>query len=529
MSFDNGTSQTLVQSNGVADSIISPKEKTGGCPSNMKVEDCLKEIIDLLDPVNFSGLKNRHKYEEFLEFWKLHIRFKVKKPGICPHYEVDEENMDNAHPASHLTNNDESDGGKVNREEYKVIGVELLKIAASEVGNPITFFAGAAFVFVKTHWASISEETFNTFLKKAMIQLNVDRIIAPNADFLGKVIRQFEIETARPLKGLTRNMINFSNGTLDISADGSVNFRNHDPDDLLRYALPFHYDEEADCEQFTKFLDEVIPEKEKQLNIAEFLGSCFSNIKHEKLMLLYGSGANGKSVILEIVTRVFGEDNIAHNTLEEITNPLGYYRGTLMDCLLNYAGEISDKVNPDAMKKLASREPMNARYVWGRPFVIKDYCRAAFNCNRLPEVKDNSDGYFRRFLIIHFAITVSKEKQNPRLPEEICETDLPGIMNWVIDGLQRLIKQNGKFTPSPSTEDILDEYRRLSNSVKLFVDRLKEESEKSYEAFALYSRYKKFCQDNEISAVSQRQFSPEIQKYGVLKRRLARGVMYEVG
>ncbi len=495
---------------------------------NIEVRKSLGDIITLLEPVNFQALTNRHRFEEFLVFWKEHIQRKVQNPGVELTYEKDDDHQSNDGPESILGASPTDAGEEVKKDQYKVIAIELLKIAASEANRPLMYQMNKPYIFIGTHWAEISHEGLGVFLKSAMITLHVDRILAPNADFLNKVRKQLEESTGRPPKGLARNLINFKNGTLDIKSDGTVGFREHRPEDLLRYALPYEYDKNAECPKFQKFLDEVIPEPEKQQNLAEFFGSCFSDVKHEKVMLLYGTGANGKSVVLEIITRLFGEDNIAHNTLQEITNSHGYFRGTLMDCLLNYAGEISERVNPDALKRMASREPMNARHVRERAFVVKDYCRAAFNCNQFPEVKDNSDGFFRRFMIVHFAVTIPKEKQKPRLPGEICETDLPGIMNWMIDGLQRLLKQEGRFTHSPSSEALLEEYRRLTNSTELFIETLRTDGPRRYQSNSLYADYKRHCIENELSVISRRQFSAEVQKHGMIKCRLASGVHYEL-
>lgn len=493
-----------------------------------EVREALGEIITLLEPIDFHTLTNRHKFEEFLVFWQKHMQRKVKNANVEMTCKKEDERQENDGSESILGASYADARGEMTKDQYKVIAIELLKIAASEANRPLMYQMGKPFVFIGTHWTEISKEGLGVFLKSALITLHVERILAPNADFLNKVRKQLEESTGRPAKGLARNLINFNNGTLDINTDGTVGFREHRPEDLLRYVLPYDYEKDAECHKFQKFMGEMIPEPEKQKNLAEFFGSCFSDVKHEKVMLLYGTGANGKSVVLEIITRLFGEENIAHNTLEEITNASGYFRGSLMDCLLNYAGEISNKVSPDSLKRIASGEPLNARYVRGRPFVVKDYCRAAFNCNEFPEVKDNSDGFFRRFMIIQFAKTVPKKAQNPWLADEICESDLPGIMNWIIEGLQRLLKQKGRFTYSPSSEALLENYRRLTNSAELFVEKLRADGPRRYQSNSLYADYKRHCIENELAVISRRLFSAEVQKYGMIKSRVASGVHYEI-
>lgn len=70
-----------------------------------------------------------------------------------------------------------------------------------------------------------------------------------------------------------------------------------------------------------------------------------------------------------------------------------------------------------------------------------------FCLSELPKTNDKSNGYFRRFLIIPFKVQIPKSEVDPKLAEKIISTELPRIMNWVIEGKKRLIIQSD-FTES---------------------------------------------------------------------------------
>lgn len=69
------------------------------------------------------------------------------------------------------------------------------------------------------------------------------------------------------------------------------------------------------------------------------------------------------------------------------------------------------------------------------------------------------NGFYRRFLIDSFNVQIPKNKINPNLAKDIISNELPGIMNWVLKGRERL-RMNGKFTDSPVMNKTLEEYRQ---------------------------------------------------------------------
>jgi putative DNA primase/helicase len=477
----------------------------------------LGRILEYLEPIEFGSVNKKSVYDTFLNNWSAHVREKLN--GKQEPFDFES-----------LSKAIKADGEqKVRDKDYKVIASEVILKTADLIGHRLMYQMDKFFVYNGTHWQFVSDAEMNEFIRASGIRMGIDRMLAPDADFIQRMIKQLSTTVTTPVKSMMRDIMNFQNCTLEIHSDGRVVQREHRPTDYLHYTLAYNYDPKATCPKWQQFLDEVIPEPEKQANLAEFLGSCFSNVKHEKILLLYGTGANGKSVVLVVVTDLFGKTNLVHNTLEEITDERGYFRGNLMTALLNFAGEISDKVNPDGLKKLASREPMNGRYVWGRPFEVKDYCRSAFNCNVLPKVKEASDGYFRRFLIIPFEVTIPEDRRDPELPATIIETDLPGIMNWVIAGLQRLLKNNGKFTHSPASESILKQYMESSMNVSLFVQDVIGEQKGDFQSSKLYSEYLQYCSQMEYSPVNTKEFSIQLRKAGLEHTRTKTGVVYRVG
>lgn len=89
---------------------------------------------------------------------------------------------------------------------------------------------------------------------------------------------------------------------------------------------------------------------------------------------------------------------------------------------------------------------------------LTDYAKMLFCLNELPRTNDKSNGYFRRFQIVPFKVQIPKSEVDSKLAEKIVSTELPGIMNWVLEGRKRLITQSG-FTESSLCQKQLEEYR----------------------------------------------------------------------
>lgn len=96
---------------------------------------------------------------------------------------------------------------------------------------------------------------------------------------------------------------------------------------------------------------------------------------------------------------------------------------------------------------------------------LTNYAKMIFCLNELPKTNDISSGFYRRFLIVTFNVQIPKNKINPNLAMEIISNELPGIMNWILEGRKRLVR-NGKFTDSPVMNATLEEYKKMGQKKK---------------------------------------------------------------
>jgi putative DNA primase/helicase len=413
---------------------------------------------------------------------------------------------------------------KLQKKHYLVSVIEILLKKTNEQKYSLCRKNEMVYLFNGEYWEHIDNTIFKDFLGQVALKTGVNKFDAKLHLFKDELFKQF-ISDARLKEILTDNkttLINLKNGTFEIN--GTIqNIREFNKSDFLTYQLPFNYKPKAKFPIFKNFLNEVLPEKELQDVLAEYLGYIFIRngvLKLEKVLLLYGTGANGKSVLFEIICELLGNQNITNYSLQSLTGKDGYHRAMIANKLLNYASEINGKLEVSFFKQLASGEPVEARLPYGNPQLITDYARFIFNCNELPRDTEQTNAFFRRFIILPFRKTIPTEKQNKKLAEQIINSELSGIFNWVIEGLKRLL-ENENFTESEIVKNEVKQYEIESDSVLMFLEDLGYETSvnKTSAVNLIYSEYRQYCIDNGYIVCSIKTFSQRLVKKGIIKKR----------
>jgi|GEM_PF-172126 len=413
--------------------------------------------------------------------------------------------------------------GKLSQKTYQVIAVSQIIKTAKENDWGLAVNNGFVYVYNGSYWISLDIDEFKSFLAAAAIRLGVPELDARHHNYKGELFKQFVSDGNLPVpQGSNTTLVNLQNGTFEITED-TQGLRTPSPDDFLKHQLSFEYQEDATAPMFDAFRNRVLPEQELQMILAEFIGYVFVfGLKLEKVLILYGTGANGKSVFFEIILALLGYENVSCYKLSSLTSPKSYERAELQNKLLNYASELNGKLEADTFKQLASGEPIEARRIYGHPFMMRRYAKLMFNTNELPREVENTLAFFRRFIIVPFQQTIPEHEQDPQLAQKIINNELPGVFNWVLDGLKRLL-QNRKFTESDLVRKQIEEYKLESDSVAMFLaDSHYKPSTAEYKSVGeFYNEYKNFCQTDGYRALGKKNFTKRCRALGfeIVKNR----------
>lgn len=260
-----------------------------------------------------------------------------------------------------------------------------------------------------------------------------------------------------------RGLVAFSDCVYDVR-DGSTAALSADSVAALRVGYGFVPD--APCPIWTGFLEEMLPDAGVRDVLQEFLGMCLvdrSLLSVEKMALFVGSGANGKSVVCDVVRNVLGGAAFVGNlSPDQLQNEKQV--SSLEGKVLNIAPDVRKGASFDsALKALASSQEVTGWRLYSGGVTIK--CPPlVFALNEMPYFRDTTPAFFRRLLVFRFDVTVPEERQDRTLARRISENESCGVFLWMMRGARRLVANRGMF----STSEVMDSsLKELSEDVKV--------------------------------------------------------------
>lgn len=422
-------------------------------------------------------------------------------------------------------------GCKVSKDHYMIHAIERLGVAASKSGYAFSKVNGTIYLYTGEYWVEVGRERFHWFLSQYAVKVGVPEIFGKHFRFKDMLLDQFMgahyLEIQKPDPDTV--VINLQNGAFEI-APKSQKLREFRKSDFLKYKLSYDYDPEATCPLFQEYITRCLPSEDVRRVFYEVAGYIFSRSKTlslESLPVFFGSGANGKSLALKIISELAGKQNVSNYSLASLTDANGYSRAQIGDKLVNICTEISGNVESDYFKILASNEPIDARSPFGIPFILTEYGKIIVAANVLPKSVEHSEGYHRRWLILPWDAKIPKEERDPDLFNKIINNgELSGIFNHILDGLKRLIAHR-KFSPCSEIDNAAKSFKKESNSTLMFLDESGYEvSSKVYESIAdLYPKFVNYCRDAGTKAFSRINFRRELEKSGILVKRQSVGLV----
>ena len=279
------------------------------------------------------------------------------------------------------------------------------------------------------------------------------RVLAPNVSGVLEVLKA-EIFTSDQRFDLgDPESVNCRNGQVELRS-GLWVMVPHRREEFRTVQLPFEYDDAATAPEFGKFLAEVFRDDEDQAEkveaLLELMGfTLMTHARHEKFVVLVGSGANGKSVLLRVLSALCGDENIA--AVQPCNFSRSFDRAHLHHKLANVISELKKgEVFADAeLKAISSGEPATVDHKYGQPFVMHPFATCWFGTNFMPHIRDFSDALLRRAVVLSFNRTFAQHEQNPQLSDKL-KVELPGILNLVLAAYARALRV-GFTVPSSCT------------------------------------------------------------------------------
>lgn len=246
--------------------------------------------------------------------------------------------------------------------------------------------------------------------------------------------------------------INVNNGTLIIDRCNSsmddrdcIIFKAHDPSDLITKLAPIDFDPKAICPEYDKFLARIQPREQMRRFLHQWGGLCLTGDGSEqKLTFWYGKGGNGKSVLMEAWSAVAGDysetvpietflDQGKARSAGQATPDLAILPGVRM--LRTSEPEKGSKLAEALIKLATGGEPIQTRHLNRGFFKFHPQFKLTMSGNYRPTIAGTDEGIWRRVKLVPFAISISKDERDSRLPEKL-RRETSGILNRLLDGIR---------------------------------------------------------------------------------------------
>jgi putative DNA primase/helicase len=288
----------------------------------------------------------------------------------------------------------------------------------------------------------------------------------------------------------------------------------YSPQWIINNRIDFDYDPSAYSEVMDKTLDKVCcNDPQIRSLLEEMIGyTLYRKNTMQVCFILTGEGSNGKSTILNCIKHLVGKKNYTSLDLRELEDT--FKPAELYNKLANIGDDISAKFleSSSVFKKCVTGESFMVQKKYAQPFELESYATQIFCANELPQVKDKSDGFGRRIVIVPFNARFSKSDvdYDPFIEDKLMDDEaIMYLLKLAIEGLQRVL-YGKSFTKSDKGESEKSDYMVSNNNVLEWIE--EDPIVENNSVNDVYMAYQVWCAKNGCQAVKKLNFSKEIKK-----------------
>ncbi len=268
--------------------------------------------------------------------------------------------------------------------------------------------------------------------------------------------------------------------------------------------------------------------------IQKAMGYALSgDVSEQCLFILWGTGANGKSTFLNVLTQLFGDYAISTpietfmKKNSEQSNDLARLKGARL--VTTSEIEQGKQMSESLIKTVTGEDDLTARFLYGEYFSFKPTFKIFMATNHKPKIRGADNGIWRRIKMIPFTVTIPPEQRDKKLTDKLIAENA-GILNWLIQGYA-MWKKEGLGKEPDAIREANEEYRMDMDSVGTFVnDCLEIDASLKWRLHTkiLYETYIKWCNKNNERVMSQKWLGLRMSEKG-FKRLSSNGQRFWLG
>jgi putative DNA primase/helicase len=328
-----------------------------------------------------------------------------------------------------------------------------------------------------------------------------------------EVVKYIEVATHKDSTTFQEQgeFVNVKNGLFRWSTSELIQ---HNPDIVSFTQIPVHYDPDVSCPNIDKYFETTLPEDCISL-VEELFGYCtIPDVRYQKAFMLTGEGATGKSTFISLLESFLGSENVSKIPLQELDEHR-FKRAGLQRKLANVFADLDQRAlkGTSYFKTIVAGDAIDAEMKYKNPFYFKPHVKLIYSANQIPYTPDQSDAFYRRWIIIPFPNKFEEDKADLDILGKLTTPqELSGLLNRALYGLDRLMNKV-RFSEVHSIDKAMEDYKRASDNVYAFLcENTRTDSKYSVEKNQLYLAYRNWCEESGLKPVSRQRFNKGVQK-----------------
>ena len=344
-------------------------------------------------------------------------------------------------------------------------GCDFFKVAEGDV----------LYMFNGKWYEKIDDVRLRYVVKEVMRKVHVGIVYIRNsADKIAKECKESLLSCEWCKFEPDRRYVVFKNGVLDVEHKG---FYEHNIKYKTDIVLNFNYLSTERSALWDKLISQTVPDDGMRSAMQQFCGAMLADrkkFKIEYMLMLVGSGRNGKSVVTDAIAGVFGDDLVSSYSPEQLFGSSSHSLYNLADINGKLANICDDLKNKDfsggEFKQFISGHKFQARHIYGRPFVVSKIPLMVCCMNEIPPTTDDTMGHYRRLLPVMCPNQVAEKDIDYELPVKLAtDENKAAIFNWLLEGYKAFVANKGRIDVSDSIKSIREDIKADANSARRWI------------------------------------------------------------